>query len=121
VFKIKEADLLNTNAQNAMLKLLEEPPSYASFILLAVNPGSLLETVRSRCVEIYVTVGAEDGRRQYSELSQELSAAFAEGDGLSLVRACARAEKIDKEAFDKLVERTVCHSRRYGKGREGNR
>lgn len=38
--------------QNALLKVLEEPPSYGVFILLADNPNKLLPTVRSRCTEL---------------------------------------------------------------------
>src|SRR5215468_4688075 len=37
-------------AANALLKILEEPPDYATIILLAKNPGDLLPTIRSRCV-----------------------------------------------------------------------
>ena len=40
---------MNASAQNAMLKLLEEGPAYAVFLLLAENGGGLLRTVRSRC------------------------------------------------------------------------
>ncbi len=102
VFIIEEAELLNTSAQNAMLKLLEEPPSYAAFILKASNPGALLPTVRSRCAELYVA--SEIETREHSELSYELASALAAGDGVRLVRACASAEKLDKEAFDKLID-----------------
>ena len=52
VYIIQEGDCLNENAQNAMLKLLEEGPAYVSFILLVENAGSLLTTVRSRCEEL---------------------------------------------------------------------
>ena len=38
--------------QNALLKVLEEPPAYGVFLLLADNPNKLLPTVRSRCVEL---------------------------------------------------------------------
>ncbi len=38
--------------QNALLKVLEEPPSYGVFILLTDNPEKLLPTVRSRCTEL---------------------------------------------------------------------
>ena len=38
--------------QNALLKVLEEPPSYGVFLLLTTNPDALLPTVRSRCTEI---------------------------------------------------------------------
>src|SRR5215471_771234 len=37
-------------AANALLKILEEPPEYATIVLLAKNPGDLLPTIRSRCV-----------------------------------------------------------------------
>ena len=49
VFIIREADYMNAAAQNAMLKVFEEPPSHAVFILTAENPEKLLGTVRSRC------------------------------------------------------------------------
>lgn len=44
---------MNLNAQNAMLKLLEEGPAYAAFILITENAASLLETVRSRCAQFH--------------------------------------------------------------------
>lgn len=49
VYIIHHADSMNTRAQNSILKLLEEGPAYAAFLLLAENPGSLLITIRSRC------------------------------------------------------------------------
>lgn len=52
VYVLEGADGLNPSAQNAMLKLLEEGPAYAAFLLLAENPGGLLQTVRSRCEEL---------------------------------------------------------------------
>jgi len=52
VFVIEDADLLNASSQNALLKILEEPPAFTAFILLCKNPESLLVTVRSRCVEL---------------------------------------------------------------------
>lgn len=52
VFIIPKAETLTVQAQNVMLKLLEEPPGTASFMLLTDNPGALLQTVRSRAVEL---------------------------------------------------------------------
>lgn len=49
---IDRSDQLTDEAQNAMLKLLEEPPSNTAVILLSEHPESLLLTVRSRCQEI---------------------------------------------------------------------
>ena len=43
---------LNLEGQNALLKVLEEPPPYGVFLLIADNPDKLLPTVRSRCVEL---------------------------------------------------------------------
>lgn len=40
---------LGTEGQNALLKILEEPPAYGLFLLLAENPQQILTTVRSRC------------------------------------------------------------------------
>ena len=52
VYVIHEAELMNESAQNAALKLLEEPPAWVVFILCTVNSERLLPTVRSRCLEI---------------------------------------------------------------------
>ncbi len=49
---IRHAQNLNINAQNALLKELEEPPSFAFFILTSERPDALLETVKSRCMKI---------------------------------------------------------------------
>ncbi len=46
---VAEADALTVDAQNALLKLLEEPPGFTVLILVADNPATLLPTVRSRC------------------------------------------------------------------------
>lgn len=43
---------MGVEGQNALLKILEEPPSYGVFILLTDNPEKLLPTVRSRCTEL---------------------------------------------------------------------
>ena len=50
VYLIEDADCMNSAAQNALLKLLEDPPLFVSFLLVAENTDALLETVRSRCV-----------------------------------------------------------------------
>ena len=55
VYLLEGADQMNSSAQNAMLKLLEEGPPYAAFLLIANNAGELLQTVRSRCEELALT------------------------------------------------------------------
>ena len=46
---LDDADLMNRNAANALLKVLEEPPPRAVIILVSSTPGRLLPTIRSRC------------------------------------------------------------------------
>ncbi|MGN1201937.1 MAG: ATP-binding protein [Eubacterium sp.] len=52
VYILGNADCMSISAQNALLKVLEEPPQYAVFILTAQSKSSLLETVLSRSVVI---------------------------------------------------------------------
>ncbi len=52
VFIINNADTMNEAAQNALLKILEEPPAYATIILIASNKEKILRTIKSRCTEI---------------------------------------------------------------------
>jgi len=49
---IDSADELNRNSENAILKLLEEPPSNTLFIMITSAPGRLLPTIRSRCMSL---------------------------------------------------------------------
>ena len=52
VYIIDDADLMTIEAQNSLLKTLEEPPEYAVIILIVHNERSILSTVKSRCVNI---------------------------------------------------------------------
>jgi DNA polymerase III subunit delta' len=49
VFVLSEAEKLNNESQNCLLKVLEEPPAYCCIILTCTQPGILLPTIRSRC------------------------------------------------------------------------
>src|SRR5260221_1830925 len=49
VVVVDGADMMNRNAANALLKILEEPPQRAVLLLVSDNPGRLLATIRSRC------------------------------------------------------------------------
>lgn len=52
IYIIEEAEKLKVQAQNALLKTIEEPPFYAVILFLTVNAGMLLPTIRSRCVTL---------------------------------------------------------------------
>ena len=77
VFIINNADAMNESAQNALLKILEEPPSYAVIILITSNKEKILMTIKSRCTIINFKKLTND----------ELQSIFPE-------------EKITKEMFD---------------------
>lgn len=52
VYIINDSEMLNTESQNSILKTLEEPPEFATFILIAQNENLLLNTIKSRCMTI---------------------------------------------------------------------
>lgn len=102
VFLIPEADTLNSEAQNALLKVLEEPPPYAAFLLLGRNPGAFLPTVRSRCLTLRLGGAGEDSGE--SDSAARLAEAFLRGDRLAWFEAAFPCEKLDREKFDRLLE-----------------
>lgn len=72
---------LGVEGQNALLKILEEPPQYGVFILLSDNPEKLLPTVRSRCTQLRLSTLPEP------ILRKALESAFPEADEESLSAA----------------------------------
>ena len=52
IYEFPRAQDMGIPGQNALLKVLEEPPAYGVFLLLTDNPDKLLPTVRSRCTEL---------------------------------------------------------------------
>ena len=76
---------LRVEGQNALLKILEEPPEYGVFILLSDNPEKLLPTVRSRCTELSLLALPE------SVMRQALKAEFPDTDEESLAAAIMRS------------------------------
>lgn len=87
IYIIAEADKMTQQAQNAILKTIEEPPDYGVFLLLAANADALLPTIRSRCVRLDVRPVSDRMVKQYlmdrmhvSSYEAELEAAFAQGN-----------------------------------------
>ena len=85
IYLFPRAQDLNTEGQNTLLKILEEPPSYGVFLLLTDNPEKLLPTVRSRCVELKLRALPEE------LLRTRLRAEFPEADGGMLESAIRRS------------------------------
>ena len=72
-------------SQNALLKILEEPPSYGVFLLLTENPEKLLPTVRSRCTQLSLTALPE------ALLRQVLQQKFLQADSDTIQSAITRS------------------------------
>ena len=53
VYLINEAELMTVEAQNCLLKTLEEPPEYIVIILITSNENKVLNTIKSRCMKLY--------------------------------------------------------------------
>lgn len=93
VYIIRDADTMNVPAQNAILKILEEPPSHAVFVLLASNPDRMLPTVRSRCETIILP--PEDELVPSAE-ADEIIKCYKQGDSVGLLSGILALEKLGK-------------------------
>lgn len=65
IYIIDEADKMTEQAQNALLKTIEEPPAYAVIILLTSNSSKLLPTILSRCVSLNLKPVASEDIKAY--------------------------------------------------------
>lgn len=92
---------LGIEGQNALLKVLEEPPAYGVFMLLSDNPEKLLPTVRSRCNELHLQALPSDILRR--QLLQD----FPEADSRDIDAAVARSGGYLGQAKTLLEEGTA--------------
>ena len=56
VYIIDKADSMTVQAQNALLKTMEEPPEYAVIILIAQSLDRFLPTIKSRCIKLHISL-----------------------------------------------------------------
>lgn len=85
IYLFPRAQDMGIPSQNALLKILEEPPAYGVFFLLTDNPEKLLPTVRSRCTELALQPLNAD------LLRKTLSAEFPEANGDAITAAMERS------------------------------
>ncbi len=67
VYIINEADAMTSEAQNCLLKTLEEPPEFASIILIGSNENAFLSTIKSRCMILHFQPIEDAKIKQYME------------------------------------------------------
>lgn len=73
IYIIPDAQLMNPQAQNALLKTIEEPPEYGIILLLTSNLDKMLETVKSRCMILTTKPIRERNMIDYLEKDMGLS------------------------------------------------
>ena len=108
VYIIDHAELMTQQAQNALLKTLEEPPEYVVFLLLTENAEALLPTINSRCVMLKLRNIRNTLIRKYlmevlqvPDYKADMCTAFAQGN---LGRAIMLA---NSEHFNEIREEAV--------------
>lgn len=89
VYIINNSDTMTKEAQNCLLKTLEEPPEYAVIILVLANENNMLNTIKSRCTKI-----------MFNPLSKEEIIHYFNSNGLEM----------PNERTLKLCARKYCHS-----------
>ena len=101
VYVIAPADAMNPAAQNALLKVLEEGPEYAAFLLDAAQPGKLLDTVRSRCELLTLPPEEEQAGPETQQKAAALAELFLTGTELDTAQALAELT-LEKPRPDEL-------------------
>lgn len=91
VYIFEDCAILNEKDQNILLKIVEEGPPYCAFLFCAENSAALLQTIRSRCVEVKLgaEAGADEGGR---------------GEALELCRLIATGSAASRAAFFARLE-----------------
>lgn len=108
IYIVNEAEKMTTQAQNAILKTLEEPPAYAVILLLTTNVNSLLPTILSRCVVLNMKPVADALVKRYlmeqlqvPDYKAEVCVAFARGN-IGKARALASSEDFENVKAEAL-------------------
>lgn len=101
IYIMNEGEKMTVQAQNALLKTLEEPPAYAVIMILTTNLETLLPTILSRCVVLNMKPVADEKIKRYlmeeqhvPEYKADVCVAFARGN-LGRAKALATSEEFD--------------------------
>lgn len=99
IYIIDEAEKMNQQAQNALLKTIEEPPAYAVILLLTTNADSFLPTILSRCITLNLKVVPDQTIREFlmkeynvPDYQADICTAFAQGNVGKAIQLAGSAE-----------------------------
>ncbi len=106
VYIINEGEKMTPQAQNALLKTLEEPPAYAVIMILTTNLDAMLPTIVSRCVVLHMKPAPDEAIRSYlmkqlqvPDYKADVCVAFARGN-VGKAKALATSEEFDNIKAD---------------------
>ena len=125
VYIFPDCAILTEQDQNVLLKIVEEGPPYAAFLFCAENTSAVLQTLRSRCVELKLHP-AESGGTESAEAGAELCRLLTEGKRGAVTELMVRLERkrTDRDALAALLDQargilTAALLSQYGKPPEG--
>ena len=108
IYIVDEAEKMTVQAQNALLKTIEEPPAYAVIILITTNQEAFLPTILSRCVQMKLKPLKDFTIRNYltqnlhiAEKDADICAAFARGNLGKAIHLASSDEF--RELFQKVM------------------
>ena len=109
VYIINDADKMTAEAQNCLLKTLEEPPEYSTIILVGSNENAFLNTIKSRCMKISFQPIETKYIKQYMEetygmtnISQNMLDAFQGSIGKAII---LKDKKEQYESIEDMIEK----------------
>jgi len=101
IYIINNSENMTKEAQNSLLKTLEEPPEYIIIILVTSNENSLINTIKSRCIKITFNSLTDDEIKQYfNTISEEVSENMYKTFGGSIEKALRF--KNQEHIYDKI-------------------
>lgn len=109
IYIVNEAEKMTVQAQNALLKTLEEPPAYAVILLLTTNVNAFLPTILSRCVVLNMKPVADEKVKKYlmeelqvPDYKADVCVAFARGN-VGKAKQLASSEDFEKVKEEALA------------------
>ncbi len=113
VYIIDDAEYMTKEAQNCLLKTIEEPPEFVTVILITANENKVLNTIQSRCLKLYFNSIKEKELKQYLKDNYQI-------DNLSsnMLKACngsiGKALQIyEKKDIYQTIEKVFDHVENY--------
>ena len=95
VYIIDDSEYLTKDAQNCLLKTLEEPPEFVTIILIVSNENKILNTIKSRCLKIYFNDLTDQELKKYINENLE-GANFSE----NMLKACGGSPGKAKQIYE---------------------